>query len=275
MLEIAQAAPLERAQTVEFGFFRGDLLQEAYPASFIAPDRRPGEAARRRSGGDERVAGVADQLRDVGGQPACALALHFASAIESQNDVRQRRDSFVGRQHKTAPHSAAHHGRDAKARGDRRFDNTEISAGADHFKPAPRFLQRRDRDLAQAGMFWRRDELQRVATDVGLNTQDLRSLAGKWPEASDLLQRRMSTLELDAAEIAHSQPSVSNDLKRLCSLCVSKKRCDHDLAAHAANLEWQEYCPNVGTLTALTAHHVIQANNGGGRKDASGKSNGN
>ena len=118
------------------------------------------------------------------------------------------------------------------------------------------------------------DELRRVAMEVGVSSLELRSMAGKWPESSNLLLRRMAALDLDAMEIARSQPSVSNDLNRLCSFCVSKKRCDHELAANAKSSGWQEYCPNVGTLTALTAGHVMEANNAKRREDASGQSKG-
>ena len=62
--------------------------------------------------------------------------------------------------------------------------------------------------------------------DIGSILQELRPLAGKWPESANLLSRRMAALQLDPSEIARSQPAVSNDLKRLCSLCVSKGRCD-------------------------------------------------
>ena len=119
-----------------------------------------------------------------------------------------------------------------------------------------------------------RDELRRVATDVGANPRELRSLAGKWPESSNLLVLRMSALELDAEEIARSQPSVSNDLRRLCSLCVSKSRCDHDIASAAKTLGWQEYCPNESTLTALTARRAVPVNNEKRQQDAQGNSNG-
>ena len=118
------------------------------------------------------------------------------------------------------------------------------------------------------------DELRRVAMEVGVSSRELCSMAGKWPESSNLLLRRMAALDLDATEIARSQPSVSNDLRRLCSLCISKQRCDHDLAANAKNSDWQEYCPNVATLTALTARPVVQANNEERLQDALGTSDG-
>ena len=118
------------------------------------------------------------------------------------------------------------------------------------------------------------DELRCVAMDVGVNARELCSMAGRWPESSNLLLRRMAALGLDTTEIARSQPSVSNDLNRLCSLCVSKKRCDHELAANAKASGWQEYCPNVGTLKALTAGRVMETHNEKRQEDALGQSKG-
>jgi hypothetical protein len=105
-------------------------------------------------------------------------------------------------------------------------------------------------------------ELQRMAQEVGVNPQELRVLAGKWPESADLLSRRMAALDLDAAQIARSQPCVSNDLRKLCSFCVSKGRCERDLAGDPNNSVWREYCPNTTTLTALGARNPAQAKNG-------------
>ena len=107
-----------------------------------------------------------------------------------------------------------------------------------------------------------RRDLQRLAQEVGVNSQELRVLAGKWPESADLLVRRMAALQLDAGEIARSQPSVSNDLKKLCALCMSKGRCERDLFRDSHNPVWQEYCPNTTTLTALGAQTATQAKNG-------------
>ena len=107
-----------------------------------------------------------------------------------------------------------------------------------------------------------REELQHLAMDAGVNPQELRSLAGRWPEAADLLTRRMAALQLDPLGIARAQPAVMNDLKKLCSLCASKKRCMHDFADGATNSDWQEYCPNTSTLKALSAQRATSAANG-------------
>jgi hypothetical protein len=101
-------------------------------------------------------------------------------------------------------------------------------------------------------------ELQRMAQEVGVNPQELRVLAGRWPESADLLSRRLTMLEVNASELERSQPNVSNDLKKLCSLCVSKGRCEYHLDTDPNNLVWRDYCPNTTTLMALRAQHAAQ-----------------
>jgi hypothetical protein len=98
-------------------------------------------------------------------------------------------------------------------------------------------------------------ELRRIARDIGASPDELRILAGKWPESADLLSRRLQALALDPSEIERSQRSVSNDLKKLCSLCASKGQCDFDLDTFPSHPGWREYCPNARTLMALAAEH--------------------
>ena len=109
------------------------------------------------------------------------------------------------------------------------------------------------------------DELKRIARDAGVDTQELWALAGKWPESADLLSRRITALHLNAEEIAHTQPQVSNDLKKLCTLCDAKRRYERDLTRGAVNPVWRHYCPNATTLMALSAERTAHSKNLGGR----------
>ena len=94
-------------------------------------------------------------------------------------------------------------------------------------------------------------ELGHIARDIGASSGELTALAGKWPDSADLLARRMAALHLDPAAIARSQPALSRDMKKLCSLCGYKGWCEYDLDARAVNPRWRGYCPNSTTLTAL------------------------
>jgi uncharacterized protein YjiS (DUF1127 family) len=96
-------------------------------------------------------------------------------------------------------------------------------------------------------------EVANIARDIGASSSELRALAGKWPDSADLLTRRMAALHLDPFDIAGSQPAVSRDLNKLCSLCGEKRQCEYDLDRGALDPRWLRYCPNSQILMALIA----------------------
>jgi hypothetical protein len=98
-----------------------------------------------------------------------------------------------------------------------------------------------------------KDEVERVAADLGMTVSDLYALARRGPEAALLLERRMAALDLDRDEILQSEPGVFRDLQRVCTLCRSKKQCSRDMASNPDSAVWKDYCPNAGTLLALDA----------------------
>lgn len=100
------------------------------------------------------------------------------------------------------------------------------------------------------------DQTERIAHDVGVSAPELRALAGKWPDAADLLNRRLAALELDPAEIRRTEPQVLRDLQRVCTMCGSGRECTHDLARDPSDPVWREYCPNVTTLDAVAAERA-------------------
>jgi hypothetical protein len=102
-------------------------------------------------------------------------------------------------------------------------------------------------------------ETARIARDLGVGGPELRVLAGKWPDSSDLLSRRMKEIKLDGATTARIEREVFRDLQRVCTLCASKRKCQHDLARNPADPAWREYCPNATTLAALAAERRIGA----------------
>jgi hypothetical protein len=65
-------------------------------------------------------------------------------------------------------------------------------------------------------------EMERIARDVGVSGADLSILAGKWPDAADLLYWRMNEIKLDRKEITQADPQVMRDLQRVCTVCGSK-----------------------------------------------------
>jgi uncharacterized protein YjiS (DUF1127 family) len=102
-------------------------------------------------------------------------------------------------------------------------------------------------------------EVERIARDVGVSGADLAILAGKWPDAGDLLYWRMNEINLDRKEITQAEPEVMRDLQRVCTVCGSKRRCEHELAKNPSDPAWQKYCPNATTLSALAAERGANA----------------
>jgi hypothetical protein len=102
-------------------------------------------------------------------------------------------------------------------------------------------------------------EVERIARDVGVSGADLAILAGKWPDAGDLLYWRMNEIKFDPKEVTQVHPQVMRDLQRVCTVCGSKRRCVHDLAKNPSDPAWQKYCPNATTLSALAAERASKA----------------
>ena len=102
-------------------------------------------------------------------------------------------------------------------------------------------------------------EMERIARDVGVSGADLSILAGKWPDAADPLYWRMNEIKLDRKEITHADPQVMHDLQRVCTVCASKRRCEHELANNASDPAWKKYCPNATTLAALVAERAAKS----------------
>jgi hypothetical protein len=97
------------------------------------------------------------------------------------------------------------------------------------------------------------DEVERMAKDIGVSASELRRLAALGPDSADLLLRRMAALDLDRNEVSRTEPRTFQDLRRVCTMCKSHRRCKRDLAHDSADPAWQDYCPNAATLMALDA----------------------
>lgn len=96
-------------------------------------------------------------------------------------------------------------------------------------------------------------EVDRMACEMGLSSDELSRLVSRGPHAADLLFRRMIALDFDRAEVAEVQRATFLDLERVCSNCDCKGRCKRDLARRPNDAVWEDYCPNVATLKMLDA----------------------
>jgi|SRR5215471_8529585 CO dehydrogenase/acetyl-CoA synthase alpha subunit len=95
-------------------------------------------------------------------------------------------------------------------------------------------------------------EVAGIARDLGLNPDELITLAKKAPDASDCVHKLLAVLGIDGKALDHDAPGTMRDLRRLCSTCAHKRRCEHDLASGVIAGSFHDYCPNAFTLQSLT-----------------------
>jgi hypothetical protein len=113
-----------------------------------------------------------------------------------------------------------------------------------------RYGESTQRDLAQSN----KDDVRRIARDLGMTDQDVAGLSSKSPKSAALLEQMLAALGVKAE--GHEDAAVHRDLQRLCMSCSNKRRCVHEFDAGVPPEHFHEYCPNTYTLEALlTAKH--------------------
>ena len=95
-------------------------------------------------------------------------------------------------------------------------------------------------------------ELTRIASDVGLNGDELVRLCGSHIGPSELLPQRLQLLGIDPEFVTHAAPATFRDLARVCASCKASRRCARDLARGDVQAGMDGYCLNGPTIDALT-----------------------
>ena len=98
-----------------------------------------------------------------------------------------------------------------------------------------------------------REDVDRIAQDLGMTSDELQDFAARGVHASDEAPKMMEALGLDPKELEHSQHAVFIDVLHNCAVCSDKGRCHHDLKTGEAAAHFEEYCLNAHTLNALRA----------------------
>lgn len=98
---------------------------------------------------------------------------------------------------------------------------TALMAAAHHF-------------LTRFGEWWHRhnefgnvdrDELERIAGEIGMTGRDLEDLVARGPHAADLLDDRMYALGIARADVERVAHGLVRNLERTCSWCNGKGAC--------------------------------------------------
>ena len=95
-------------------------------------------------------------------------------------------------------------------------------------------------------------ELRRIASDVGLNGDDLMRLCCSHTGPSELLPQRLQLLGIDPEFLKHAAPTTFRDLARVCASCKASRRCARDLARGNVQAGMDGYCLNGQSIDALT-----------------------
>jgi hypothetical protein len=95
------------------------------------------------------------------------------------------------------------------------------------------------------------DELANITRDLRLQPAELAALIRQGPNAADLLQKLLPAVGIDAKALEQKDPATMHDLRRLCTTCVDKRRCQLDLANGRIVDSFRDYCPNAFTVDAL------------------------
>src|SRR5829696_4723009 len=90
-----------------------------------------------------------------------------------------------------------------------------------------------------------------LSRDIGVSADALSRLVARGLDSAAGLPRLMRALGLDPERVAKVGRAVARDMEVVCSECRSSSRCARDLDAGKAHLEYEAYCPNAETLTAL------------------------
>jgi hypothetical protein len=94
-------------------------------------------------------------------------------------------------------------------------------------------------------------EIGRLAADLSMSTNTIRSLIARGPHAADLLYERMNALGISKADVDRAAQGIMRDLQRTCACCNEKGVCEKDLEERPDDPVWKSYCPNTVTLETL------------------------
>jgi hypothetical protein len=96
------------------------------------------------------------------------------------------------------------------------------------------------------------NELKRIASDVGLSSDELLQHCRRDHGASELLLQRLQLLGIDPEFVQQDTPTLFRDLARVCASCRDSRRCARDLTRGDVQAGMSTYCPNGPAIDLLT-----------------------
>ena len=94
-------------------------------------------------------------------------------------------------------------------------------------------------------------EFSRIAHDLGVTADTLDAFVRKGPHAADQLLKLLKELGISEANLAKAHPQLLLDMQRVCAFCQQKGVCNKGLALHTVKQNYEKYCENAQTITAV------------------------
>jgi hypothetical protein len=94
-------------------------------------------------------------------------------------------------------------------------------------------------------------EFSRIAHDLGVTADTLDAFVRKGPHAADQLPKLLKELGISEANLAKAHPQLLLDMQRVCAFCEQKGVCNKDLVLHTVKKNYEKYCENAQTITAV------------------------
>src|SRR5690348_10388576 len=96
-------------------------------------------------------------------------------------------------------------------------------------------------------------DLQFLASDIGVSVADLRAIGPKITDHDDLMKRMMLARGLDPDVVRRALSAVMRDMEVTCARCRDVGTCQRALAANTAAEHCHEFCPNASVMDDLLA----------------------
>jgi hypothetical protein len=96
-------------------------------------------------------------------------------------------------------------------------------------------------------------KVDRLTRQMRRAAAELHKLATLGADQAEVYLLRMTALDLDADEVCQTVPETCQVLRRVCALCENRAACARDFVRNPTASQWQDYCPNTGTLMVLKA----------------------
>lgn len=96
------------------------------------------------------------------------------------------------------------------------------------------------------------DTFDTLAKDLGISPNELSYLVNSAPDPLQLPDM-LKALGIDEAALRRSHPTLLRVMQDICAQCTMLGRCKYMLARGVAAGNYEQFCPNATSLTALRA----------------------